>query len=271
MEKKIALVTGASAGIGKATVIALLQKNYIVYGAARRLQSMEDIKQAGAHTLLLDITQEDSITETVQTIIAEQGRIDVLVNNAGYGSYGSVEDVPISEAKRQFEVNVFGLARITQLVLPYMRSQQYGKIVNISSVAGKTYTPLGGWYHASKHALEGLSDSLRFETKPFGIDVIIIEPGLIKTEWDGIALNSAEEMSGNTVYAPYVKGLQKIFSQMKNPAPPELIARIIVKSITVKRPKTRYVAGTGAKPLLFSRKILPDRWFDGIMRKMIIE
>lgn len=266
--QKIVLVTGASSGIGKITVQNLLSAGYIVYGTARRIELMKDLEKLGAHIFFMDVTKEDSMAQGVQKIIAEQGRIDILINNAGYGSYGAIEDVSIEEAKRQFEVNIFGLARITQLVLPYMRSQKFGKIVNISSIAGKTYSPMGGWYHSSKHALEGLSDCLRVEVKDFGIDVIIIEPGLIETEWEGIAVESAIQTSGNTVYAKYVNGIKKLFSQLK-PAPPQLIASVILKSIQAKNPKTRYVAGTGAKPLLFLRKMISDKTYDSILKKMM--
>ena len=269
MKQHIILITGASSGIGKETAFKLLAQGHIVYAGARRVEHMHDLVEKSAHITYLDITNDESIQQIVNTIIAKHGRIDVLINNAGYGSYGAIEDVPISEARRQFEVNLFGIARLTQLVLPHMRTQSYGKIINISSVAGKTYTPLGAWYHASKHALEGFSDTLRFEVKPFGIDVIIIEPGLIQTEWDSIAFDSAQSMSGNTVYAPYVTGLKRIFSKMKNPAPPEVIANSILKSLRAKSPKTRYVAGTGAKPLLWMRSLVSDKMYDKIMRKLL--
>ncbi|OQA99089.1 MAG: Cyclopentanol dehydrogenase [Bacteroidetes bacterium ADurb.Bin217] len=268
--KKVVLITGASAGIGKETAKQLLQKGmYTVYGAARRVENMQDIATIGAHIISLDITNDSSIRNCIDTIIAKEGRIDILINNAGYGSYGAIEDVSIDEAKRQFEVNLFGLARITQLVLPHMRNNSYGYIINISSIAGKTYSPLGGWYHASKHALEGFSDCLRFEVAPFGIRVIIVEPGLIETEWGGIALDSAIATSGKTVYAPYVTGLQSIFNTMKNPSPPSTIARVIVRALTSKHPKTRYVAGKGAKPLLLLKHLISDKIYDAIMRKLI--
>ena len=266
--QKIALVTGASSGIGKTTVFHLLTLGYIVYGAARRVEGMKDIETAGAHIISLDITKEDSIVNCVTTIIQQHGKIDILINNAGYGSYGAIEDVSIDEAKRQFEVNVFGLARITQLILPYMRANKFGKIVNISSIAGKIYSPLGGWYHSSKHALEGFSDCLRVEVKPFGIDVIIIEPGLIKTEWEDIALDSAVKTSGNTVYSPMIVGLKKIFSQLQ-PSPAEVIAKTIIKSIQAKNPKTRYATGGGAKLILTMRSLLSDKMMDMGMRKMM--
>ena len=175
--KKVALVTGASAGIGKEIAATLLQNGYIVYGAARRVSKMEDLKQQGAKILQLDVSQDDSMVSAINVIIQAEGRLDVLINNAGFGSYGTIEDVPIADARYQLEVNVFGLARLVQLTVPHMRNQRFGKIVNITSIGGKIATPFGGWYHASKFAVEALSDSLRMEVKPFGIDVIVIEPG----------------------------------------------------------------------------------------------
>lgn len=180
--KRTVLVTGASSGIGKATTLKLLSEGYRVYASARNLAKLESLAAKGAEILKLDVTQDHSMQSGVDRILQECGRLDILINNAGYGSYGALEDVAIDEAKYQFEVNVFGLGRLTQLVLPHMRRQSSGKIVNITSVGGKIYEPLGSWYHATKFAVEGLSDCLRLELKPFGIDVIIIEPGPIKTE-----------------------------------------------------------------------------------------
>ena len=167
---KTAFVTGASAGIGEATARALLAAGYRVFAGARRLDRMAELAAAGATLLKLDLTDDASIVAAVNAIKSEAGRIDVLVNNAGYGSYGALEDVPLSEGRRQFEVNVFGLARLCQLVLPMMRAQKSGKIVNITSIGGKIWEPLGGWYHATKFAVEGLSDCLRVEVARFGID-----------------------------------------------------------------------------------------------------
>src|ERR1700761_7097587 len=183
---RVALVTGASSGIGEATVKLLLKKRYTVYAAARRLDRMAKLKEAGAKLIDLDLTDDASIVACVDAIRKESERLDVLVNNAGYGSYGALEDVPMDEARRQFEVNLFGAARLCQLALPMMREQKYGKIVNVSSVGGSFGDPFGNWYHATKYALEGLSDCLRIELIPFGIDVIIIQPGAIRTEWAGI-------------------------------------------------------------------------------------
>ncbi len=263
--KKIALVTGASAGIGKETVKVLLENDFTVYGAARRLEKMEDIASLGAHIISMDVTDETSMNDGIKKIIADHGRIDILVNNAGYGSYGAIEDVPLEEARRQFDVNIFGLARLCQLVLPSMRENHFGKIVNVSSMGGKIYTPLGAWYHATKHALEGFSDCLRVEVKQFGIDVIIIEPGGIKSEWSDIALDSLREQSKNTAYAKVTEGVEKIFQKAYDDpkiSTPIVIAKTILNAIKAKNPKTRYVAGRMAKPYLFLRKYLPDKFFD---------
>ena len=197
MSKKVALITGASSGIGESAAILLQENGFKVYGAARRLEKMKDLEAKGISTIALDITDEDSIMNCVNTIQEKEGSIDVLVNNAGYGSFGAIEDVSMEEARRQFDVNIFGLARLTQLVLPKMRENRFGKIVNISSMGGKVYTPFGAWYHATKHALEGWSDCLRIEVKPFGIDVVVVEPGGIKTPWGQIAADNLKKTSGN--------------------------------------------------------------------------
>ncbi|MGL4610701.1 MAG: oxidoreductase [Trueperaceae bacterium] len=269
--KKIALVTGASSGIGKATVEQLLKDGYSVYATARRVDRLKELEAKGSSILELDVTNDASMQAAVNDIIRKSGRIDVLINNAGYGSYGALEDVPMEEAKRQFEVNVFGLARLTQLVLPYMRTQKSGKIVNISSIGGKIYEPLGAWYHATKFAVEGLSDSLRLELKPFGIDVIIIEPGPIKTEWGAIATETLLKVSGHTAYAKAAKERAHVLAFADDDSvasPPEVIARVISKSLKAKRPKTRYPAGTGAALLVAVRKIASDRVMDWAMEVM---
>jgi short-subunit dehydrogenase len=202
----------------------------------------------------------------IQEILTTEERIDILINNAGYGSYGALEDVPLSEAKYQFEVNVFGLARLTQLVLPYMRAQKSGRIINIGSMAGTFGEPHGAWYHATKFALEGLSDSLRMEVKEFGVDVILIQPGAIKTEWDIIAMENLSKVSGNTAYKDSVEKHIKMFQKMyKGASEPIVIAKVIVKAVNAKHPKTRYAAGSGAKLIMFFKKILPDKVFDKIM------
>lgn len=268
---KTALVTGASSGIGKATVELLLNAGAKVYAAARRVEKMKDLEAKGAVAVQMDVTDDVSMTGTIEAVIDKQGSVDILINNAGYGSYGAIEDVPIEEARRQFDVNIFGLARLTQLVLPKMREKGYGKIVNISSMGGKIYTPFGGWYHATKHALEGFTDCLRLETEPFGIHAVIIEPGGIDTDWGIIAAENLKKTSKNGAYAEQAgktaDGLAKMYSSGKL-SPPSVIAEVILKALTAKRPKTRYAAGYGAKIALFMRTLLRDRTFDKIVKRM---
>jgi len=196
--KKVVLITGASSGIGKVTAELLAVSGYIVYGAARRVEKMKDLETLGVKTLKMNVTDDASMVSGVEQIIAEQGVVDILINNAGFGFYGTVEDVPIEDAKYQLDVNLFGAARLTQLVLPKMREKGWGKIINISSIAGKFAMPFGGWYHASKFALEGLSDSLRNEVRDFGIDVILIEPGGIKSEWADISTENLMKNAGKS-------------------------------------------------------------------------
>lgn len=269
MNIKVALVTGASAGIGEATALKLLKQGYTVYAAARRVEKMQSLAKAGAIVLAMDVTDDASMQAGVRKIIAQSGRIDVLVNNAGYGSYGAVEDVPLDEARVQFEVNVFGAVRLIQLVLPHMRAQHSGCIVNITSMGGKIHTPLGAWYHGTKFALEAISDCLRMEVQPFGIDVVVIEPGGIKTEWAGIAADKLLDTSGKGVYAGQASAMAESMvgeASRKRQSPPELIADTITEAVSVRRPKTRYAVGFGAKPMIFIRRLLSDRAFDGFMR-----
>jgi short-subunit dehydrogenase len=264
--QKTALVTGASAGIGKATAIYLAQNGYNVYGAARRTDKMEDLKTFGIKMISLDVTKDESVVACVNKIIKETGSIDILVNNAGFGSYGAIEDISMEDARYQLEVNVFGAMRLTQLVLPKMREKKFGKIVNISSVGGKISMAFGGWYHASKFAIEALSDAIRSEVKPFGIDVIVIEPGGIKSEWGGIAMDSAARTSEKSVYKDMIAKSEKGFRGMENKVPgPIVIAKLIKEGIEAKSPKTRYVGGYLAKPMLFMRKILSDKIMDKII------
>ena len=268
--KKVALITGASSGIGKETALLLIQQGYIVYGVARRLGKMQDLKEAGVKLLEMDVTDELSMVNGVTEILKTEGRIDVLLNNAGYGSYGALEDVPMSEARYQFEVNIFGMARLTQLVLPQMRKQHSGRIINISSIGGKLGEPQGAWYHATKFAVEGLSDSLRMELKEFGIDVVIIEPGAIITEWAGIAREHMLKTSGDTDYGVLTRKHAQMFERAdKMGSKPIVVAKTIIKAIMSARPKTRYATGGGAKLILFAKSILSDRMFDRVMLGMM--
>jgi len=267
---KTVLVTGASAGIGKATAILLAQNGYNVYGAARRTEKMQDLKSYGIKPIALDVTKDESVTACVEQIFKEAGSIDILVNNAGFGSYGAIEDVTMQDAKYQLEVNVFGAMHLTQLVLPKMRQNNYGKIVNISSVGGKIAFPFGGWYHASKFAIEALSDAMRVEVKEFGIDVIVVEPGGTKSEWGNIALESLVRVSGKSAYGRLATAVQKSFTQMAGNVPePIVIAELIQKGIEAKSPKTRYVGGYMAKPMLLLRKILSDKMLERIIMSQV--
>jgi NAD(P)-dependent dehydrogenase (short-subunit alcohol dehydrogenase family) len=267
---KVVLITGASSGIGREAARTLKKAGSVVYAAARRSEMMKDLENDGICVLQLDVTDEHSIEACVKSIIEREGRIDILVNNAGYGSYGAIEDVPISEARRQFEVNLFGLARLTQAVLPSMRAKRFGRIVNISSIAGKIYTPFGGWYHATKFALEGFSDCLRLEVEPFGINVVVIEPGGIKTEWGTIAAEHLRKISGSGAYAQAAN--QAADSMLRTYrgdrlSPPSLVAEAIREAVAARKPRTRYAVGFGAKPMLILRPFLSDRMFDRLVRR----
>ena len=270
--QKVALVTGASSGIGQATALRLQEAGFRVFGVARRTDRMQGLRTAGITTLAMDVTDATSAADGVRQILAEAGHLDVLVNNAGYGSYGAVEDVPLEEARHQFEVNLFGAARLIQLVLPAMRARRSGTIINITSMGGKLYTPFGAWYHGTKFALEAVSDCLRLETKPFGIDVVVIEPGAIHTEWSGIAADHLRDTSGQGAYTNQARAVATAFSSpatAKRSSPPEIVAKTVARAATAQRPRTRYAVGFGAKPLLFVRRWLPDRAYDAVIRRAI--
>lgn len=265
---KVVLITGASAGIGKATALQLLAEGYTVYGAARRAERLQELAPKGLIPLKMDITKSEDIEQAVQTIQDQHGGVDILINNAGFGLYGAVEDTPIDKARYQFEVNLFGLARLTQLVLPYMRSKKSGTIINISSMGGKIYFPLGAWYHATKHALEGWSDSLRLELAPFGINVVIVEPGAIASEFGNVMGPMMVENSGKGAYAEQVENMNTSLEasyKRGGSSPTSVIATTISKALKARRPKTRYVAGKYAKPMLFMRRWLSDRMFDKVI------
>lgn len=271
--KNVVLITGASSGIGKATALQLVKEGNTVYATARRVEEMKDIERAGGNVLKLDVTSEEDIVRVVGQVIAEQGRIDVLINNAGYGLYGAVEDVPIDVARRQFEVNIFGLARITQEVLPHMRSKKSGKIINVSSMGGKIYMPLGAWYHGTKHALEGWSDSLRLEVKDFNIKVVIIEPGLIKTGFGDVMTKAMLEISGNGAYAKLAKAMDKAVQDAEikpnGGSPASVISNVISKAVKSAHPKTRYRAGKMSKLMVWLRLYMGDKIFDKLVMSQI--
>jgi len=273
MSKKVVLITGASSGIGLTTAKMLLNDGYTVYCAARRTELMEPLKAEGGHPVFLDLTDDASIKTCVESILRTEGRIDILINNAGYATGGSLEDTPIEDAKRQFEVNVFGLIRTTQLSLPAMREQKSGLIINISSMAGLFSSPYLGWYHAAKYSVEALSDSLRSEVKSFGINVAIIEPGLIKTNWGVIAGNIIEKTSGGTAYKDnallYSDFYKRNYNEHANVSDPSVISKAIYKAIKAKKPKTRYRTGKNSHAFVFLKRILPDRLFDFTSDRLI--
>jgi len=243
-----------------------------VYGAARRVERMRDLVEAGGHAVELDVTEEAQVREVVARVLEEAGRIDVLVNNAGYAVYGAVEDTSLDDARRQFEVNLFGAAAVTKAVLPAMRAQRSGRIINVSSMGGKVHSPLGAWYHSSKHALEGWSDCLRIETAQFGIDVVIVEPGAIATEFGSVLEQPMLERSAEGAYGAMTKAVAlstKATYEKGGSSPASVVADTISKAIVVRRPNTRYVVGKYARPLLFMRRWLSDRLFDAIIMSQV--
>lgn len=269
---KVILITGASAGMGKSAAEALIRQGHKVYVAARRLELMKDLEAEGCFPLKMDIAEPEDVKRVVQEIIRREGRIDILWNNAGYGLYGSVEEVPLGEARRQFEVNLFGLANLTQLVIPHMRKAGKGTIINTSSMGGKMYTPLGAWYHASKHALEGWSDCLRLELAEFNIRVVVLEPGIFATEWSDIMLDNVEKFSGKGPYGTLARKLiqgTKAIHEKGESSKTKLIADTILKIASTEKPKTRYRVGQWAKPMVWMRIYLGDRMFDKIIMSQV--
>lgn len=270
--QKVILVTGGSSGIGYEAAQRLARMGHKVYAAARRTALMEPLVADGVTPLALDVTDDASRRQCVDTILQREGRIDVLVNNAGYGYFGAVECVPLEDARRQLEVNVFGLAEMTRLVLPAMRSQHSGRIVNIASIAGRVVFPFGGWYNVSKFSVEALSDALRIELKPFGIDVAIIEPGCIKTEWGIIAADHLDECSRGTAYEPTAlreAAAMRWAYQGNYMTNPSAIARAIVRAATSRCPRTRYRLGRFAFTTTVMHALLPARWCDALLRNIM--
>jgi len=265
-KKSVALVTGASAGIGKAIVRRLLRDGWIVYGAARRVDHMADIRAEGARVLAMDVTDDAGMTAAVKQLLDAEGRIDALVNNAGYGSYGAIEDVPLDEARRQFEVNVFGVARLCQLVLPAMRAAHSGTIVNITSMGGRIWMPIGGWYHATKHALEVLSDAMRVEVKPFGVNVVVVQPGAIKSEWADIAADNLDRTAHGSVYQATIGPMARALRNYDRAAGPDVVAEAVSRAVNSPQPNRRYATPLDAKALIFLHWLLPDALFERLLK-----
>jgi NAD(P)-dependent dehydrogenase (short-subunit alcohol dehydrogenase family) len=265
------LVTGSSSGIGHATAEHLARAGHIVYATARRAEAIADLQAAGCRTLALDVTDEASMVAAVEAVEAQEGAVGALVNNAGYSQSGAIEQVPLDEVRRQFETNVFGLVRMCQLVLPGMRRQRFGRIVNVSSMGANFTFPGGGFYHATKYAVEAISDALRFEVKGFGVDVVIVQPGIIRTGFAEAATTALDEASpqGEGPYATFDAAVAKSTREVyeKGPAArlgggPETVAKVIEKAITADRPRIRYRVTPSAHLLIKQRAVMTDRMWD---------
>jgi NAD(P)-dependent dehydrogenase (short-subunit alcohol dehydrogenase family) len=270
---KAVLITGCSSGIGRATAERLATRGWTVYATARRLGAIEPLAEHGCKLLELDVCDEDSMRAAVDAVVGAEGAVGVLVNNAGYSQSGAIEEVPIDQVRRQFETNVFGLVRLTQLALPGMREQGWGKIVNLSSMGGRLTFPGGGFYHATKHAVEAISDALRFEVRGFGIDVIVIEPGLIKTAFGETAVTAIEQATPSA--GPYAEFNAAVASATAGAydgplarlgSGPETVAKRIERAITARRPGARYPVTASARLIMAQRRLLPDRAWDAFLR-----
>lgn len=274
MASRTVLITGCSSGIGRAAALAFARRGATVYATARRPQTLTDLAGAGVHPLALDVLDEQSMQSAVEEVQSRHGAVDVLVNNAGYGMQAPVEAADLADVRRQFETNVFGLVRLTQLVLPAMRQQGFGRVVNLSSMAGRFTFPGGGFYHATKHAVESLSDALRLEVAPFGIAVILIEPGPVRTQFGATAVATIEGSTAEVpsayddfmhrvagAYARAYEGPGRILASS-----PERVATVIVRAAEASRPRARYVVGPLARALVTSRRVLPDWAFDAVVR-----
>ena len=270
---KAVLITGCSSGIGWATAERLVNVGWKVYATARNVENIAPLEQRGCQLLPLDVTDEDSMRLAVDEVERREGAVGVLVNNAGYSQSGAVEAVPVEKVRRQFETNVFGLARMCQLVLPGMRRQGYGRIVNVSSMGGKLTFPGGGYYHATKHAVEALSDALRFEVEGFSVKVSVIEPGLIRTGFADTALGSMDDLNGENPYAGFDEGVARTTAENYERGPisrlgggPEAVAEAIEQAISARSPKSRYAVTPSAHLFLRLRRLLPDRAWDAVLR-----
>ena len=275
LKGQVVIVTGASAGIGEATARMIAREGAQVVLVARRKERLDALKQdiegAGGRAIAIaaDVTSEQDRQALVRETIRELGRIDALVNNAGYGQRGPIETVPIEAIRQNFETNLFSLIALTQLIIPIMRNQQSGRIVNISSVAGRIARPLSSVYDATKHALEAVSDGMRGELAPFGIKVIVIEPGFIITEFLGVANERAKDViEQDGPYKPFFEGFAAGYKRLRKMAGhPDDIARLVLKALALDRPRNRYAAPRHAKIAIAAKRWLPERLFDSILSR----
>lgn len=281
---EVVLITGCSSGIGAAAARTLAAAGHTVYATARKSETLAELAAFGCRALALDVTDEASMADAVRAVEDAHGAVDVLVNNAGYGQYGPIEQVPMDEVRRQFETNVFGLVRLTQLVLPGMRAQQHGRIVNVSSMGGRTTLPGGGYYHASKYAVEAISDALRLEVRQFGIDVVLIEPGVVRTPWAEVAMAHAagtgaapgpdeSATQAEDPYAGYKAAVDESFSRAYSGPLARLslsaedVAGVIGKAVAARSPRARYLISPMAKSLVLLDAVLPDRLHDAVLKQ----
>ena len=269
-QKKVVLITGTASGFGKATAEKLVEKGYIVYGGDIQVEANQYLDKIGGHALVMDVTKYEQVKSGVQKVINEQGRIDVLINNAGYGSYATIENIDIDELKYQFDVNVFGYARLQQAVLPHMRKQKSGRIINVSSVVGEVSTPILGWYAATKHSVEAMSDALRMEVKPFNIDVVKIQPGAVNTGFDEVAFAKMDASNIPGDYKPMADEFKTYmvdsYSKVEGP---EGTADYIVKAVEAKKPKTEYRTTSDARLLMKIKDWRSEKGFDKMMGKQM--
>jgi len=269
------LISGCSSGIGAATAAALVTAGHTVYATARKVETLGDLEALGCRTLPLDVTSEDSMVAAVKAVEKEHGQVGTLINNAGFGEYGPIEESDLERVRAMFETNVFGLARLTQLVLPAMRRSRSGRIVNIGSMGGRLTFPVGGFYHATKYAVEAISDVLRVEVKPFGIDVILVEPGLIRSNFESRINESLEAEAARedtvTAYADLLAANEKrttgSYANDFMATGPETVAAVIVKAVQSPRPRARYVVTPAAKAMISLRRFGGDRVWDRTMRQ----
>jgi len=269
------LISGCSSGIGAVTAESLARAGHTVYATARQTETLADLEAAGCRPMALDVTSEDSMIAAVQAVEAEHGQVGTLINNAGYGEYGPIEEYDLERVRTMFETNVFGLARLTQLVLPAMRRSRAGRIINIGSMGGRITFPVGGFYHATKYAVEAISDALRVEVRPFGIDVILVEPGLVRTNFESRLSESLEvgtsPRGAETPYADLVAAKDKNttsgYANDFMATGPEAVAAVIVKAVDSTRPRSRYVVTSAAKAMINLRRFGGDRVWDAAMRK----
>jgi NAD(P)-dependent dehydrogenase (short-subunit alcohol dehydrogenase family) len=268
-KQQIVLVTGASSGIGKAIVEDLAKKGYYVFASARSMNKLEAMRSSNIEPLQLDVTDSDAVRKAVEHIKSCKGRLDILINNAGYGIYGTVEGLTQEQVRRAFDVNVFGLGQMTQAVLPLMRAQESGLIIYTSSVVGKVSTPVLGWYAATKHAVEGLTDALRLEVKPFGIKVVLVGPGSISTGFEDVAMATLAECNDPECHTDLRNGFSQVIRNGYSSAPgPEVVLAQVNKAINARNPKARYIAGRDANMAIMMKGILSDGFFDRITESM---